>query len=158
MNGIEAKSIFELTIPERGQSIGPAPAGVTGDRRLEVNVLCTSAPATVKAMEKAVEFARGLNARLHLLAAQQVCYAVPLEASPIAMEFQEARFRKIAQASGVEARVDIFLCRDAKQTFSRNLRPHSLVVLGSPKRWWPTREERLARHLRRSGHEVVVIF
>jgi hypothetical protein len=160
MNSIEAKSIFELTIPERGrESVGrPAPAEVTGGRRLEVNVLCTSVPATVRAMERAVEFARGLNARVHLLVAQQVSYAAPLETPPVAVEFQEALFRKIAQNCDVEARVDIFLCRDAEQTFLQHLPRHSLVVLGSPKRWWPTREERMARHLRRSGHEVVVVY
>lgn len=160
MNSVEAKSIFELTVPERGrEGIGrPAPAEVTGGRRLEINVLCTSVPATVRAMERAVEFAHGLNARVHLLAAQEVSYAVPLESSPVAVEFQEALFRKIAQSCDVETRVDIFLCRDAEQTFLQHLPRHSLVVLGSPKRWWPTREERLARHLRRSGHEVVVVY
>ena len=160
MNSLEAKSIFELTIPERVQeSVGwPSPAEVTGGRRLEINVLCTSVQATVRAMEKAVEFARGLNARVHLLAAQEVSYKVPLESSPVAVEFQEALFRKIAQRYDVDARVDIFLCRDAEQTFLQHLPRHSLVVLGSPKRWWPTREERLARHLRHSGHEVVVVY
>jgi hypothetical protein len=160
MNSIEAKWIFELTIPERVQeSVGrPAPAEITGGRRLEINVLCTSVPATVRAMEKAVEFAHGLNARVRLLVAQEVSYAVPLESSPVAVEFQEASFRQIAQSCDVEARVDIFLCRDAEQTFLQHLPRHSLVVLGSPRRWWPTCEERLARNLRRSGHEVVVVY
>jgi hypothetical protein len=31
----------------------------------------------------------------------------------------------------------------------------SIVVLGGRKRWWPTREKKLARQLRRAGHEVV---
>jgi hypothetical protein len=160
MNSVEAKSIFELTIPERGhESVGwPVPAEVTGGRRLEVNVLSTGVPATVRAMEKAVEFARGLNARVHLLAAQEVSYKVPLETPPVAAGFQESLLREIAQTCNVETRIDIFLCRDAEQTFLQHLPRHSLVVLGSPRRWWPTREERLARHLRRSGHEVVVVY
>jgi hypothetical protein len=31
----------------------------------------------------------------------------------------------------------------------------SIVVIGGRERWWPTRENKLARQLRREGHEVV---
>jgi len=115
-------------------------------------------PATVEALERAVELARGLNARLRLLVAQVVPYAVPLETPPVLVEFQEAVFRKMAQGYGVETRVDIVLCRDAENVFSRYLPARSVVVLGAPKRWWRTQEESLARKLRRLGHEVVVVY
>ena len=156
MNSAEAKAVFELILHESSKR--PGPAEDPGSRPLEVNVLCTSMPATVKAIENAVELARGLNARLRLLVAQVVPYAVPLETPPVLVEFQEALFRDIAQGYGVETRVDIFLCRDAEETFSEHLPPRSVVVLGARKRWWPTREEHLARRLRRSGHEVVVVY
>jgi hypothetical protein len=35
------------------------------------------------------------------------------------------------------------------------LSPRSLVIVGGRKRRWPTAEERLARQLRRNGHEVI---
>lgn len=157
MNSVETKPVFELVLFQERQGSGtPADASAPG-RPLEVNVLCTGVPTTVKAMESAVELARGLNARLRLLVAQVVPYAVPLETPPVLVEFQEALFRDLAQGYGVETRVDIFLCRDAGEAFVRQLSPHSVVVLGTRKRWWPTTEEKLARRLRRLGHEVLVV-
>ena len=62
----------------------------------------------------------------------------------------------IASDSRVETRVSIYLCRDLLEILQSVLKPHSLVVVGSRKRWWPTREKRLARKLRALGHQVVV--
>jgi hypothetical protein len=42
------------------------------------------------------------------------------------------------------------------ETLAAVLEPHSLIVLGARKRWWPTQEKRLARKLRRAGHEVIL--
>jgi hypothetical protein len=165
MNSVETKPVFELVLFRKGPPVTPSrepqhPGLVQdpGSRALEVNVLCTGISTTVKAIESAVELARGLNARLRLLVAQVVPYAVPLETPPVLVEFQEALFRDIAQGYGVETRVDIFLCRDADETFARQLSPHSVVVLGAVRRWWRTREEKLARRLRRSGHEVMLVY
>jgi hypothetical protein len=44
----------------------------------------------------------------------------------------------------------LYVCRDRWHMLASVLRPHSLVVIGVPRRWWPTREERVARKLRRS--------
>ena len=152
----ETKSVFELVLHHDDRRSIQAPE--IGSRALEVNVMCTRMPATLMAMERAVELARGLNARLHLLVAQEVSYAVPLESPPVLVEFQEALFRDIAQGCGLETHVGIFLCRDAEETFLRQLAPHSVVVLGARRSWWFTRERRLARRLRRAGHEVVVVY
>ena len=35
------------------------------------------------------------------------------------------------------------------------LKPGSIVVVGGAKRWWPTKNEILARQLRRAGYEVI---
>jgi hypothetical protein len=62
----------------------------------------------------------------------------------------------IAAESPVETTVHIYLCRDWSDALSVLLRPQSLVVIGARTRWWPTRERRLARRLRRSGHKVIL--
>jgi len=156
MNSFEATSIFEQTLDwDRKRPQLPEQADAP---RLEVKVLCTSVRAASSAMQQAAELARGLNARIHLLVAQEVSYAVPLESPPVLAAFQEQVARNVARSCGVETRVDIFLCRDAEQTLLRQLTPHSVVIVGAPRRWWPTREERLARHLRRAGHSVVVAY
>jgi tRNA 2-selenouridine synthase SelU len=89
--------------------------------------------------------------------AREVSYAVPLESSPVLVEFQEAHLRKIAEAYGGDIRVDVLICRNAEDAFLQYLLPHSLIVVGTRKRWWPTREERLARRLQNSGHAVLLI-
>jgi hypothetical protein len=156
MNSTEAKSVFELVLHHDSQR--SSQAAEVGSRALEVNVLCTSMPATLKAIDRAAELARGLNARLHLLVAQEVSYAVPLESPPVLVEFQEALFRDIARGYGLETHVGIFLCRDAVETFLRQLPPRSVVVLGARRRMWWSREQWLASRLRRAGHEVVMVY
>ena len=139
------------------RSESPRPAEDSGTRPLDVNVLFTSMPGTAKALKRAADLARGLKARLRLLVAQVVPYAVPLEAPPVSVAFQEARFRKMAQSYDLETCVDMVLCRDADSVFLRYLPAHSVVVLAVPKFWWRTRERSLARRLRGLGHEVVTV-
>jgi hypothetical protein len=155
MNSFEATWIFEL--PPDWDRKGPDSCPRNADDRLDVSVLCTKMPATANELEVAAELARGLHARIHLLVAREVSYAVPLESSPVLVEFQEAHLRKIAEAYGGDIRVDVLLCRNAEEAFVQNLLPHSLVVVGTRKRWWPTREERLAQRLQNSGHAVLLI-
>lgn len=155
MNSIEATKIFDLTV-DWGRK-NPTPQQESYERPLEVNVLCTCVLGAAKAMEQAAALARGLNARVHLVIAQQVSYAVPLESPPTSVEFEERSARKLAESCGVETNIEILLCRDAEEAFRSHLRPRSLVILGARRGWWPWREKRMARRLRRLGHEVIVI-
>ncbi len=126
------------------------------DSRLSVEVIFTSARPTVAALRTAGTLAARLNARIHLVVPQVVPHPLPLSSPPVLVDFSERRFRAIAEESGVETSVNLYLCRDAWETLLAVLKPRSLVVLGGPKRWWPTAEKRLARTLRRAGHEVVL--
>ncbi len=97
-----------------------------------------------------------LGASITLLVPQVVGYALPLESPPVLVEFNERRFRQIASQSPVETNVQIYLCRNKFETLASVLTSRSLVVVGGRKRrWWPTRDEALARDLRRAGHEVI---
>jgi hypothetical protein len=123
---------------------------------LDVAVVFTSADATIAALKKAGALASSLSARILLLVPQIVPYPLPLESPPVLIDFSERRFRMIAIESPVETIVRVFLCRDRLETLSMVLKPHSLVVVGGRRRWWPTSEERLAKRLRRAGHEVIL--
>jgi hypothetical protein len=123
--------------------------------RLGVVVVFTSVESTVHALRKAGALASRLGAHITLLVPQVVPYPLPLTSPPVLLDFSERRFRVIATESPVETTVRLYLCRDQLETLAAVLEPHSLIVLGGRKRWWPTREERLARKLRRSGHEVI---
>jgi hypothetical protein len=126
------------------------------DAKLDISVVITSVDATLTALKEAGNLASSLGARITLFVPQIVPYPLPLTSPPVLVDFNERRLRVIASHCRVETRVSIYLCRDPLETLQSVLKPQSLVVVGSRKSWWPTREKRLARKLRRFGHQVVV--
>jgi hypothetical protein len=122
---------------------------------LNVFVIFTSVNATLQALKEAGDLAHQLNGRIMLVAPQVVPYPLPLTSPPVLLDWNERRLRVIANQSEVETVVQIYLCRDRWQALGHVLHPHSLVVVGGRRRWWPTCESRLARRLRRAGHEVI---
>jgi hypothetical protein len=142
------------------QPIGISPAFETqlGDsaRTLQVTVVFTSPTATAAALRKAGALAERLRARIVLLMPQIVPWPLPLESPPVLLDFTQRQLREIAESSPVQTTVCIYLCRDATETLRTVLAPRSLVVIGAATRWWLARERRLARQLRRAGHEVIV--
>ncbi len=133
----------------------PEPKTGQTESRLNIAVVFTSVDSTLAALKEAGALASSLGAQITLLVPQVVPYPLPLESPPVLVEFNERRFRVIASQSPVETSVRIYLCRDPLETLTRALSTGSIVVLGERKRWWPTREKKLARQLRRAGHEVV---
>jgi len=132
------------------------PATTTTEKRLDIMLLFTSTELTVIALRRASELAGQLNGRITVVVPQVVPYPLPLASPPVLVEFNERRFRAIAQESRVETAVQVYLCRDPYVTLPSVLAPCSLVVIGCRRRWWPTAEKRLIGKLRRAGHEVVV--
>jgi hypothetical protein len=124
--------------------------------KLDISVVFTSVDATLTALKEAGNLASALGGRIALIVPQIVPYPLPLASPPVLVDFSERRLRVIASGCRVETRVSIYLCRDPLETLQSVLRPHSLVVIGSRKRWWPTGEQRLAKKLRHLGHQVVV--
>jgi len=136
---------------------GPQPAGAEEqETRLGVVVVFTSVESTIQALRKAGTLAGSLHARITLVVPQVVPYPLPLTSPPVLLDFSERRFRAIAAESPVETTVRLYLCRDQMETLSAVLAPHSLIVVGGRARWWPTWEKRMARRLRRAGHEVIL--
>jgi len=122
---------------------------------LNVSVIFTSVEATISALKRAGALAQSLGTRITLVVPQIVPYPLPLTSPPVLLEFQERRFREVAGESLVDVTVQLYLCRDGYEALTETLRPHSLIVIGGRKRFWPTREKSLARKLRRAGHEVI---
>ncbi len=134
----------------------PAPQAIEEtESRLNVAVVFTSVESTLAALRKAGALANRLSGRITLVVPQIVPYPLPLTSPPVLLDWNEKRFRVIASESPVETTVLIYLCRDRLETLTAVLSPRSLVVVGGRKRSWPTAEKRLARKLRRAGHEVI---
>jgi len=131
------------------------PTRVEADQQLNIAVVFTSVEPTLAALKEAGQLANSLSARITLVVPQVVPFPLPLETPPVLVEFNENRFRVMASESPVETSVQIFLCRDRFETLTSVLKPGSIVVVGGRKRWWPTKDETLARQLRRAGYEVL---
>ena len=84
-----------------------------------------------------------------------VPYTLPLEKPAVPEGFLEEQLRALQRDSPAEISARICLCRHPRQGLREVLEPHSLVVIGGRKRWWPTEEQRLARLLKKDGHHVV---
>ena len=135
-------------LPER-----PTPQEV--ESGLNISVVFTSIAATLAALKQAGSLANRLGAHITLVVPQIVPRPLPLDSPPVLIDWNENRFRTIASESPVDTSIQIYLCRDRWETLESVLTPHSLVVVGGRKRWWPTPESRLANKLRKSGHEVI---
>jgi hypothetical protein len=149
-----ALALERMIAPATG--VPARPVAEETDSKLNISVVFTSVDATLAALKEAANLASSLGGRITLLVPQIVPYPLPLSSPPVMPDFSERRLRVIAGRCRVETRVSIFLCRDPLETLKSVLKPHSLVLIGSRKRWWPTVEKRLASQLRHAGHEVVV--
>jgi hypothetical protein len=132
------------------------PGAEAADSRFEVTVIFTSLEATFSALRAAGALSARLGARIALVVPQLVPFPLPLHSPPVQVDFNERRLRQLASESRVETVVRVYLCRDPSNAFAMALKPRSLIVLGSRKRWWPTAEARLAGTLRRAGHLVIL--
>lgn len=148
-------ALERLLVPAHGYAT-PA-LEETAEPKLNICVVFTSVESTLAALRHAGDLATSLGARITLLALQVVPYPLPLESPPVLLDWNDRRFRAIATESPVETIVRLYLCRDSFETLKSALAPKSVVVIGAGKRWWfRIREKKLARKLRRAGHEVIL--
>ena len=133
-----------------GESEGEKP-----ESRLDISVVFTTVQPTIAALKMAATLANPFSARITLVVPQVVPYPCPLTNPPVLPDFNETRFRAIASESPAEIKVHLYLCREKWDALNLALTKRSLVILGGRKTWWPTPEKRMARWLRRAGHEVI---
>lgn len=130
----------------------PEPAG-----SLEIVVLCTDTERTAGLVEKAAALANGLNVTLRLVAVYVSPYPADLRCPVAIEEHVTARLTRLAEQTGLPSVVHFVVARDRDAGFRSALRPASVVLLASARRWWHTREEKLARDLTRQGHHVSLL-
>jgi len=128
---------------------------VSLEATMEIVVLHTTVAETLQALKTAARLAHDLSARIRLLVLEVVPYPLPLDRPNVPVPFTRRRFRTLAADSSVETNIDIHLVRDPDKTIESVLEPHSVVVMGGHRSWWPNAHNRVARRLERLGHEVV---
>ena len=122
---------------------------------LEITVLHTNAQNTVKSLQNVARLAQDLSADIRLLVLQVVPYPLPLEMPDVPLEFTSQNLLETISPLEVDVRVDIRLGRDQDAMLESAFPPASLVMVGRRYRWWPSSENRIARLLRRRGHQVI---
>jgi hypothetical protein len=98
-----------------------------------------------------------LDVHVDLVDIQVVPFPCPLDQPPINKEFSGLRLHELFKESGLPGKAAVLYTRDWLEGFRRVLEPGSLIILASKKRWWPTREEKLARTLTKAGHHVMLL-
>lgn len=134
--------------------------GEEPDRRLVLEVIFTYRRRTVEALDWTLRLARGLEAKIKLIHAQQVPMAFPIDRPPVDVAFTKSQLMEIAHRAAhheVEVQAQLYLCRDRSKSLSEVLKPSSLVILGGKDRWWLTPESRLAKLLAKKGHRVILL-
>lgn len=126
------------------------------EQHLEVFVLFTDVAGTLGALRSAAKLAHGLRSKIRLLVPHVVAFPLPLNEPQVRLSHLARRFRAISEQAEVETTVDIRLCRDPWDAIKQALHAPSIVMIGGRRRrWWPTREETIAKRLRADGHIVV---
>ena len=134
---------------------GGPPLGTQDKCQPEVFVLFTTHSGTIAALKKATQLGAKLGVHLEALMLYDVPYTLPLEKRALPEGFLEYQIHALESNFPADMSLRVILCRHSRRTLHQVLPARALIVLGGKKSWWPTRESRLARMLRRDGHEVV---
>lgn len=124
---------------------------------LEIVVPYTGLEITARVVEKAATLCTGLNATLKLVAVYVAPYPADLVCPAAMEEHLRDCLTKIAGCTRLPSNLQIVVARNRDEGFRFVLRPASAVLIGTVKRPWRTREERLAAELAREGHHVSLL-
>jgi hypothetical protein len=128
--------------------------------RLCIHVVFTTAEGTIAALRSAASWAASLGAEIRLLVTEVVYYRYSLEIPPVSPDFLRDRCIALIEAAQLDPRsikLEIYFCRKQMQCLQLTLMPHSIVVIGTMKRWWTNREQKLERALKLLGHDVFLV-
>jgi len=124
---------------------------------LALTVAFTSERATAAALRYAAQLAGGLSARLQVIIPQVVPYGRDLNDPDVRPEVTAKRAIEAIRASGVDADVNVVLCRDRAEGLHSALGPEGLVLIGGGGHWWSFSERKLTRQLADLGHKVLFV-
>jgi hypothetical protein len=122
-----------------------------------VSVVYTSFDDTLEAAKTAADLAQAMGAPLRLIHFRTVLPQVPVNDPGGLSPLESDGFLERLRGEGITAVARVYLCRDEARTIPYAFKPHSIVVIGGHRSWWPTRAERLRDALEAAGHFVVFV-
>ena len=128
-----------------------------GGAEIEIVVPYTERALTAAVLQRASVLTAGLNASIRLVAIHAVPYPLPFHCPAAEHAHLVERLVDLASRCPSSVAPEVVLARYRDAGFRHVLKPASIVLIGARKRFWPTREEKLARALARDGHMVVLV-
>ena len=124
---------------------------------VDIVVPYTTPRLTRLALREAQELALKLPSRIRVLRMLAIPFPLDLRYPPFSLDILREQTRQVARGIAA-AEMVLFLTRDPEGSLLKTLRPGSIVVLASKRRWWRTAQERLQRMCERHGHQVALIY
>jgi hypothetical protein len=137
--------------------VDPGRLEAAPESQFEVTIPYTEPDVTRAVLERAAVLAAGLHVRIRLLAVHAAPYPAPLGCPSAVHAFLVERLVELCAMSPLPADPRIVVARDLFEGFRHAVKPDSIVLLATRKRFWRTREERLARALASYGLNVNLI-
>ncbi len=123
----------------------------------EVCVLFTSPDETLSALRVASDLARLVGGEIRLIDFRVVPMGAPIDSPSGRSRIEADAFLDRIRAAGLDVRVNVYVCRNAREVIPRVFARQSIVVIGGRRHHWPTRAERWRRQLERRGHYVLFV-
>lgn len=123
---------------------------------LDIVVPFTTSSLTRAALTAAKRLSAGLTPLVRVVKVQVVPFPLQLEATPVSATVLRRNLAPVADQFG--AYLQICFTRDSKEGLLQTLALNSVVVIAARRRWWKSREQRLAEWLRHRGGNVVLEF
>ncbi len=140
------------------QEVIPSADGESGDARpIRLMVPYTDPAATRWALATVGALANGLETSIALVAVQVLPFPAPFYCPSSVHAHLEQQLTELAGECAVPIDVTVVLARDPEEGYLEMLDPGMTVLIATRRRWWRTREEKLARALKRAGHKVVLV-
>lgn len=131
--------------------------GGAGSTELEIVVPYTGPESTAAALARAEVLAAGFHARVQLIAVHTLPYPVPFICPILVHAHLVQQLLDLANGCALDVQPQVILARDRMEGFKYTLKPNSTVLVASPRHFWRTQEEKLARSLARAGHNVALV-
>ena len=133
------------------------PQAIRSGHGVPVLVVFTSIDTAAKALEKASQLAEHFNSSIEIVVMQAVPFTLPLDSPSVPFEFHVRRLKEMVAGFPARIKISAYVCRDRLEALKRVLDRNCSIVMCARKKWWPTREKRIARKLQNAGWNVILV-
>jgi hypothetical protein len=122
-----------------------------------IRVIATTAEGTRSALEAAKRLPGAARADIIVLVPHVITAAAAIEQTGGSETCRiKASYRELLRSVGVDAAINVCVCRRDSDVFRWMLGQPSLVIVGGRRRWWwPTAAQRMVGILERAGQTVL---